>query len=68
MAEAMLSYTWPTGEQLVASLELDDSFPQTAAEATANCVRMFASGMGVVRAYDIANADVAEVPPTEAGE
>lgn len=69
MSEAMLSYQWATGEHLVASCELDDSFPQTVAEAEASCKRMFAFGLGVVRLYDAEAADATpDVPPAEAGE
>jgi hypothetical protein len=63
MADQMIQYVWADGESLTATVELDDSFPDAVAEAEASVKRLFAYGMGVVRAYDLAAET--PLPPTE---
>lgn len=67
MAEAMLSYTFATGDQLVASFDCEESFPDAAAECEAACKRMFAHAMGVLDSYDSEpdNAWTPQIPDTD---
>jgi hypothetical protein len=47
MAEAMIQRSWPDGETLTVSVEVEESFPDAVAECEASARRLYAEALGI---------------------